>query len=138
MKNLLEQDAILFANEAFYRAFADRDVEAMNDLWSQQVPVSCIHPGWEPVFDRDEIIKSWTVILSSPGAPQIKCSDEKVNIFGYTASVICLEEMQEGTLVATNLFCREGSLWKIIHHQAGPTVMKPRKGENKVVKASMH
>ena len=127
--NLSDQEALLFVNEAFYRAFADRDIEAMNNLWSNKVPVSCIHPGWQPLFDRREILKTWKKILTSPGAPVIKFRNENVNIFGDTASVICIEELAEGVLVATNIFYREGNLWKIIHHQAGPTSAKPRKDD---------
>ncbi len=29
----VERDVVLFANEAFYRAFASRDVAAMERLW---------------------------------------------------------------------------------------------------------
>jgi hypothetical protein len=39
-----DTDAVLFANEAFYRAFADRDEEAMEDLWSATAQVACLHP----------------------------------------------------------------------------------------------
>ena len=44
---MADDEAVLFANEAFYRAFADRDVEAMDEVWAQGVPVACIHPGWQ-------------------------------------------------------------------------------------------
>ena len=50
-----ELDAVLFANEAFYRAFADREMPAMVDLWATEAPVSCIHPGHEPLLEYDEI-----------------------------------------------------------------------------------
>ena len=42
-----ENRALLAANEAFYRAFASRDAEAMAGLWARTVPVACIHPGWD-------------------------------------------------------------------------------------------
>jgi len=47
--------AALFANEAFYRAFADRDIDAMDALWARGEPVLCIHPGWPPtnLFRRE-------------------------------------------------------------------------------------
>ena len=32
----MERDAVLFSNEAFYRAFADRDFAAMDALWSRR------------------------------------------------------------------------------------------------------
>jgi hypothetical protein len=41
--------AVLDANSAFYRAFAARDVAAMEAVWSGERPVACIHPGWDGV-----------------------------------------------------------------------------------------
>ena len=118
-------DSVFFANEAFYRAFADKDPDAMEKLWSDTVPVCCLHPGWGPVFDRDAIVKSWAAILKNPESPEIRCQEPKVQIYGDVASVICFEELPGGTLIATNVFHREGNLWKIIHHQAGPTSAAP-------------
>ena len=133
-----DQESILFVNEAFYRAFADRDIEAMNNLWSNKVSVSCIHPGWQPLFDRREILKTWKAILTSPDAPVIRSYNENVNIFGDTASVICIEELTEGILAATNIFHREGSLWKIIHHQAGPTSAEAQNDDRVIQIGSVH
>ena len=54
-----ELDAILFANEAFYRAFADREMSAMVDVWATEAPVSCIHPGWGLLEGLEEVLGSW-------------------------------------------------------------------------------
>ena len=35
MSPLADREAVLFANEAFYRAFADRDIDAMDALWAR-------------------------------------------------------------------------------------------------------
>ena len=53
-----ELDAVLFANEAFYRAFADRDMDAMEDLWAASGPVCCIHPGWEAIYEREPQLRT--------------------------------------------------------------------------------
>ena len=116
-----DTDSLLFANEAFYRAFADKDMDAMADLWSRDQPVSCVHPGWGPLFDRSEVISSWAAILGAPEAPDIRCVSPTVQLYGDLGAVICFEKLQGGTLVATNIFVRQGSLWKMIHHQGAPT-----------------
>lgn len=120
-----DTDALLFANEVFYRAFADRDTDTMRDLWSRNAPVSCVHPGWGALFDRDEVMQSWFAIIRNPDSPKIRCHEPHVRIYGDTATVICFEEIRGNFLIATNVFVREGSLWKMVHHQAGPTAMKP-------------
>lgn len=116
-----DTDSVLFANEAFYRAFADKDLDIMADLWSRDSPVSCLHPGWGPLFDRSEVISSWAAILSGPESPNIRCVNPRVLLHGDVGTVICFEQLPGGTLVATNMFVREGSLWKMIHHQGAPT-----------------
>lgn len=118
-------DEVLFANEVFYRAFADRNPKVMEELWSNVVPVSCLHPGWGPIFDRQGIVTSWAAILTNPESPEIKCRDAKALVYGDVASVVCFEELPGGSLIATNVFHREGKVWKIVHHQAGPTSAAP-------------
>jgi len=114
-----EHAAVLFANDAFYLAFANQDLDAMDALWSKETPVTCIHPGWGPLIDRDEVMESWQSILTNPTATHITCKSPTVRVFGELACVICHEVLDQGFLVATNLFAHEDGLWKIIHHQAG-------------------
>src|SRR5438067_5032699 len=115
---MTDSDAVLAANLEFYRAFATRDVAAMDALWAQQAPVACLHPGWTALADREAIIESWAAILSNPDAPRIACFDERVLLYGDMALVLCEEELDGGTLVASNLFVREDDAWRIAHHQA--------------------
>ena len=121
----MDRDAILFANEAFYRAFADRDSAAMEDLWAKDAPVVCIHPGWAPLTDRETVVASWRAILTGRNAPDIKCRNPRVFQHGETAIVICFEMIGAGFLVATNCFVRQRGRWKMVHHQAGPTNQDP-------------
>jgi len=121
---MTDSDAVLAANLEFYRAFATRDLQAMDALWARQAPVACIHPGWPALADRDAIIESWRGILSNPESPRIVCYDERVFLYGDTALVVCEEELDGGTLVASNLFVREAEGWRIAHHQAGQLVVR--------------
>lgn len=121
----MEQEAVLFANEAFYQAFAARDVSAMDDLWAVGRPIACIHPGWGPLDGRDAVMASWRDILTNPNTPVIACRQPKAYVHGDLAFVICFEEIAGNFLIATNTFVRRGAVWKMIHHQAGPTAAKP-------------
>jgi ketosteroid isomerase-like protein len=116
-----DTESVLFANDAFYQAFADRDLKAMEDIWASDAPVSCIHPGWAPLFGRDEVMRSWAAIISAPGAPDITCHGARARLYGDTAFVICFERIGDEFLIATNNFVRDGRLWRICHHQSGPT-----------------
>ena len=119
---MTDSDAVLAANLEFYRAFTARDLAAMDALWARLAPVACLHPGWTALMDREAIIESWEGILSNPDAPRIACFDEQV------ALVLCEEELDGGTLAASNLFVREENEWRIAHHHAGQIVRRHPEG----------
>lgn len=122
---MTDSDAVLAANLEFYRAFTARDLPAMDALWARRAPVACLHPGWTALIDRDAIMESWTGILSNPDAPRIACFDEEVFPYGGdVALVLCEEELDGGTLAASNLFVRENDKWLIAHHHAGQIVRR--------------
>jgi hypothetical protein len=121
---MTDQDAVLAANLEFYRAFAARDLPAMEALWARKASVACLHPGWTALTDRDAIIESWAGILSNPDAPRIACYDEQVFLYSDVALVLCEEELEGGTLAASNFFVREDGLWRMAHHHAGQIVRR--------------
>ena len=116
-----DHDAVLAANRAFYRAFLERDLAAMDALWATVGAVACIHPGWDALIGRAAVMASWRDIFTQPTA--IACRDERVLIHGDSACVICHETLggapAGGVLVATNLYVRQDGAWRLIHHHAG-------------------
>lgn len=114
-----ESRAALTANDDFYTAFFGGDISAMDACWSKSELVLCIHPGWQPIHGREEVIESWERILSN-GPPSIRWSDGHVSIVRGLAFVTCIEWLIDGTLMATNVFIWEDGGWKLVHHHAGP------------------
>ncbi len=115
---------ILAANQAFYDAFSHHDVEAMEAVWSTRTDLACVHPGWDAIHGRREVLSSWRAILSSPEAPPVECSGAVARILGDLAYVVCSELLPGAELCATNVFVREGGAWKLIHHHAGPVASR--------------
>ena len=111
--------AVLFANDAFYLAFTNRDMEAMDVAWSERPSITCIHPGWELLSGREDVIESWDAILSSGNSPSVAWHDASASVIGDMAYVVCYEELEGAYLMATNIFTREDGVWKLVHHQAG-------------------
>lgn len=116
------EDEVRAANEAFYAAFRARDFPAMRALWAEHAPALCVHPGWDVLRGRDEVLASWERILANPTAPAIEGTDVDVALFGEVAIVTCreAERGRAAGLVATNVFVREDGAWRIVHHHAGP------------------
>jgi len=123
-----EREAVLAANRAFYRAFNERDYDAMEVLWAPGGSMSCLHPGQNPLFDRAEILASWRGILRHPGAPKVRCADEWVIGRTGLATVVCREVLDDVQLMATNTFVRLSDGWHMVGHHSGPvpTVERPR------------
>ncbi|MEK7245110.1 MAG: nuclear transport factor 2 family protein [Pseudomonadota bacterium] len=136
-----QRPAVLFANDAFYTAFATGDLVAMDAVWARRAPVCCIHPGWAALNDRDSIMESWRGILNAPagragssfiGAPTgatgggrrptaaIRCVRPEVFLLRDVAWVACHEVLPNGILIATNIFIPEDGAWRMVHHHAGP------------------
>jgi hypothetical protein len=116
-----DADAVLTANQIFYRAFSNGDVDAMDALWSSAAPVACSHPGWAVLTGRGAVMDSWRTILDSPGRPNITCRGAEAHELGDAAYVTCYEDVGAGVLAATNIFVHEDEGWRMVHHQAGPT-----------------
>jgi len=111
---------VLLANDAFYSAFAGRDVDAMDAVWARRASVACVHPGWPPLTGRDAVMASWRGILRGPGAPNIACTEAECHVLAESAFVVCIERLEGAALVATNVFVREDGAWRLVHHHAGP------------------
>lgn len=124
---MTDHDALVFANEAFYAAFRDGDMGAMDQLWAMDVAVCCVHPGWNPLFGRDAVMHSWRRILRGGARPNILCHDPRPQIIEDTGMVICFEQIGADFLVATNIYVRQpkSSIWRMFHHQSGPAATPP-------------
>lgn len=115
-----EEARVLVCNQAFYDAFARRDLAAMDRLWASDAAVTCFHPGWDLLIGRDAVMASWRAILRDEGPP-IEASRERAFVAGDAAFVVCLEGLRGGepSLAATNIFTREHGEWRLVHHHAG-------------------
>ncbi len=120
-----ELDQLLAANREFYRAFTERDLPAMQNLWARRAPLACVHPGWAPLTDRDSVLKSWQQLLGNGHSPQIACHAAQGLIYGTSGLVICREVIEIAVLVASNLFVVEDGIWRMVHHQSGPLARIP-------------
>ena len=119
-----EADALLAANLEFYRAFTTHDVGAMDRVWAAETPVLCLHPGWELLRGREAVMESWRQILSDPEAPHVVVHEDQAFLFGEVGIVTCEEELDYGSLAATNMFVKEQGRWCLVHHQASPILSR--------------
>jgi ketosteroid isomerase-like protein len=124
-----DEDAILAANAAYYRAFSTGDFATMSRIWAED-GVSCVHPGWMPLVGRDAVIDSYRNILTSPNRVRILHREDTAIVTGDEGRVLCIEIVEETALLAaTNCWRRVGGAWRMTHHQASPIAMPPEESE---------
>lgn len=110
---------MLEANEAFYRAFASGDADALEALFASDAPLLTAHP-WRPAAaGREAVLTGWRAILEA-GPPPIRCVDPQVALLGDVAVVICMEDTGGDPCCATNIFVREAGDWRLCHHHGAP------------------
>ena len=114
-----DNEALLAANASYYHAFQTGDYVAMTSVWADE-GVSCIHPGWQLIEGRAEVLDSYRRILANPDQDPVSCSHEHIIISGDIARVLCVETVAGATLAATNLFMRTAGGWRMVHHHASP------------------
>lgn len=117
--------AVLDANEAFYRALREGDLDAMEALWARGRQVSCAHPDGPAIFGRGAVMASWRMILRHH-PPEVRAWDARAIITGRSAMVLCRERIGPIELMASNAWVREEGAWRMVSHQAeqipGPRV----------------
>lgn len=116
----MTEDAVLAANDRFYYAFNQKDATLMDATWAREHGVTCVHPGWNVLEGRDDVLESWNRILANPNQPRIVSGGATVTLFGEIAVVVCRELVSGSPLIATNLFVLEDGEWRLLHHQSSP------------------
>jgi ketosteroid isomerase-like protein len=125
---LAAEEAVLAANERFYRAFESLDIKEMESVWSTTETVQCIHPGWGPLSGWSDVRDAWVRIFNNTSAMSFAPHVLHVAVQGETAWLVCVEEISSrhadeehaSQVLATNVFERSAGQWRMIHHHASP------------------
>jgi ketosteroid isomerase-like protein len=135
-----DAEAVRAANAALYDAFEAGDIDLMTAVWldgSAAETVTCVHPGWAPLHGTGPVLRSWSMIMANTSYIQFVLTDVTVSVAGDTAVVTCGENMLTGMpstaadpspglaggrAVATNVFRRTSSGWRLWVHHASPVL----------------
>ncbi len=115
----MDDDSLIAANAAYYRAFVARDLAAMEAIWAQE-GVTCVHPGWPALIGRAPVLGSYRDIFRNPSQQDLTTREERVLIEGVDGRVFCVEEVGGSLLLATNWFRSIDGAWRLLYHQASP------------------
>jgi ketosteroid isomerase-like protein len=125
------------ANASFYAAVESADVDLLGAIWvdgGSAGHAMCVHPGWPALRGRDEILRSFSLILANTPYIQFFLTDVEVRVAGDVAVVTCAENILTGVggdassplpggrVVATNIFRRTPGGWRMWVHHASPVL----------------
>ncbi|HEX7273642.1 MAG TPA: nuclear transport factor 2 family protein [Casimicrobiaceae bacterium] len=117
------QDAAL----AFYQAFELRDIDAMMAAWAEDEDIVCIHPGGPRLVGYEAVRAGWEQLFAADTKLSFKLADIVVIDTVGLALQSAIEHVTvgddpkpRGTAIATNVFLRTPSGWRLVVHHASP------------------
>lgn len=124
------------AEAAFYDALARADLDAMMNVWAEDEDVVCIHPEGSRLHGIAAIRDAWRALFATGATLQVNLSHRVVwsnmmiavhQVFEHVS--VAGDEQLHPPMVATNVFSRGASGWKMILHHASPTPDVPHSGD---------
>ena len=135
---MADDDSVLAVNQAFYDSIEAGDLDLMRSLWVSRPDVVCVHPGGELVRGPESVMRAWAMVMANVDYIQFFLTDVKLAIAPGSgepniAVVTCAENILSGAgsdetfaggkAIATNIFVRDGSAWKLWMHHASPVAI---------------
>ena len=136
-----DRDRLVEMNEDFYAAFESGDLDTMEALWANEDlagSVTCVHPGWPALRGRDEVMRSWAMIMANTTYIQFVLTDVEVEVGADFAVLTCVENILTAADeddedddssqfagakgVATNIFRRTPGGWRLWIRHGSPVI----------------
>ena len=113
------------AEQAFYLAFQQSDIEMMMPVWSKDENTVCIHPGGSRLDDLHTIRESWEQIFSHEQGIKFDIKQKRVllekNIaIHHVIEAISMQGELQSEIIATNIYQKTKNSWHMILHHASP------------------
>jgi ketosteroid isomerase-like protein len=129
------------AEEAFYTAFANADLEAMMAVWLDGEAVTCIHPVGPRLSGLQAVRASWGEIFRNGSGLRFRLADVSrtqdallsIHVLHECISVAG-EDRERPPAIATNIYQLTETGWRMILHHASPVAVptKPDKPNSKL------
>ena len=115
------QDAAL----AFYQAFEARDIDAMMAAWAEDEDIVCVHPGGPRLVGYEAVRAGWEQLFAGNAKLSFRLDEivviETVGLALQSAIehvTLGEEPKPRGAAIATNVFLRTPSGWRLVMHHA--------------------
>jgi ketosteroid isomerase-like protein len=116
---------------AFYQAFETKDIDAMMQAWADDEEIVCVHPGGTRHVGYDAVRAAFEQIFAGDAKLRFRLDQvvmlETVGLAlqSVVEQVYTGETNVHGSVVATNVFMRTPSGWRLVCHHASPAPAAP-------------
>jgi len=122
------------AEQAFYDAFRQTDLDAMMSVWDTDDDIVCVHPLGEILIGRKDIAESWNKILRGDGdvnirhlvQQQILCDDLAVHVVHEVFELPGQTQLPAPVIVTNSYRKTTQGDWRMILHHASPSPQQVR------------
>ena len=121
------------AEQAFYTAFANTDLQAMMAVWLESDTVICVHPVGPRISGHDAVKAGWGEIFRNTGSLKFRLGEVSRTQDGLLAIHVLHEHIsvpgetsERPPAVATNIYQRTEQGWRMILHHASPVATPVR------------
>ena len=124
------EEAVVEANEGFYRAFETLDIDRMTAVWARDETVRCVHPGWALLQGWTDVMESWERIFDNATMMHFIITGTETSVEGdwaWVARTEHLTQVMNGQVVesrvqTTNIFRKREGRWLMVHHHGSPVM----------------
>ena len=122
------QDAAL----AFYQAFEAKDIDAMMTAWADDEEIVSVHPGGARHVGYDAVRGAFEQLFAGDGKLAFRLDQvvmmETVGLAVQSAieHIYLADGNPRGAAIATNVFMRTPSGWRMVLHHASPAPSVPQ------------
>ena len=130
--------AVLFASpddvEAqFYEALQRGDLSRLMAIWADDDDIACVHPGGPRIVGPQAISAAFEAIFANGGVPVIPEQVRRLHAVGLAVhhlveriSVRTDEGTQTAWVLATNVYLKTATGWRMVAHHASPGAPEPQ------------
>ena len=132
------------AEAAFYEALEKSDLDAMMAVWADDDDIVCVHPGGARLSGVAQVRESWRAIFANGQTLRFQLLHQRA-LSGMTLAVHTVYELisivgearAQAPVIATNIYLRTTSGWRMVVHHASGAPGIPE-GEPKATPKTLH
>jgi uncharacterized protein (TIGR02246 family) len=120
------------AENAFYEALEHADLEGMMAVWSEDEEIVCVHPAGQRLAGQQQVREAWRQMFAGGSGMRVQVT-QQVAVTGMMVAAhsvhenitVAGEQRARPPIVATNVYLRTPSGWRMIVHHASPAPAEP-------------